>query len=547
MMRSECLVSIALFAPLMHAQTTAPQDASNPPEMCTLEGRVVGALKGEPVRKATLILSREPQGQRYSTESNSGGLFAMQDIEPGKYRLMVVKSGYAPTQYGARNPRHPGITLSLDPGQRVHDLILRLTPQAVITGRVLDEDGDPLPQISIQLFQYGYLRGKRRQHSLGYAMTNDLGEYRLFDLPPGRYRLCAYPENEMEGQERSARGRSYVATYYPGTADPSDATFLDLRPGTQLRGIDIPLMKGRTARLRGRVILPAKTAAAPQINVMLVTNDRSRFSSPAAPNLDSEGIFEFRGVAPGGYSLVAEWSQDGKSYSARQAIDVRESDLENLVLELSPVPELDGHVHVEGRPPQRLADLQIWLEAEGDVYTRWASGPVHKDGSFTINNVVAGQYELRVQGLSEDFYVKSARLGDKDILDSGIDASRGAAGSLEISISSLGGQIEGIVLNSEEQPVTGAAVVLVPDTSRRRQSRLYKEVTTDQYGRFHILSIAAGDYKLFAWDDVETGAYEDPEFLKSFEELGESLTIREGSRESKQLKLIPSEAKEGVN
>lgn len=231
-------------------------------------------------------------------------------------------------------------------------------------------------------------------------------------------------------------------------------------------------------------------------------------------------------------------------FGARQTIDVRENDVENIVLELSPATELKGQLRVEGKAPETLADFQVMLEPDGGN-TGWLNGTVHKDGSLTVNNVAAGQYQLRVQGGPEDYYVKSARLGDKDILDSGIDGSRGAAGALEVVLSSNGGQVEGVVLNGEDQPATGAAVVLVPE--RRSQWRLYRENTTDQYGRFHIKGIAPGEYKLFAWEDVETGAYEDPEFLNGFEGLGESVTIRQGGHESKELTLIVGGGKKGVN
>ena len=211
-MRPSCLVSIALFALLIHAQKPSVQPATQKSsEMCTLEGRVIGAIKGEPVRKATLILSQadKPQGQRYSTTTGSGGSFAMQDIEPGKYRLLVMKGGYARMQYGSRSPGHPGTTLSLDPGQQMRDLIVRLTPQAVITGRVLDEDGEPVPWVSLQLLEYGYSRGKRQHQPAGFAMSNDLGEYRMFDLAPGRYFLTANPQVEMD---QSAGGPSYASS-----------------------------------------------------------------------------------------------------------------------------------------------------------------------------------------------------------------------------------------------------------------------------------------------------------------------------------------------
>jgi hypothetical protein len=225
---------------------------------------------------------------------------------------------------------------------------------------------------------------------------------------------------------------------------------------------------------------------------------------------------------------------------------VRENDVENIVLELSASNELKGNLRAEGRRLENLADLQIMLEPAASGFLGWLTGRVHSDGSFTVDHVAASQYQLSVQGAPEDYYVKSARVGDKDVLDSGIDAARGAAGTLEVVLTA-GGQAEGVVLNAEEQPATGAAVVLVPEPARRSQSRFYKETTTDQYGRYHIKGIAPGEYRLFAWEDVETGAYEDPEFLKNFEALGESVAIREGGHESKQLKVIVSEGKKPAN
>jgi hypothetical protein len=539
-MRENCLLSLALVAPLIQAQSAIQK----PVETCILEGRVAGAIKGEPVRKAIVLLSQtgERQGQRYSTTTGSGGSFAMQDIEPGKYRLMVMKGGYAAMQYGSRRPGHAGITLSLDPGQQIRDLVIRLTPQAVITGRVLDEDGDPVPQVSLQLFQYSYSHGKRQHQTSGFAMTNDLGEYRLSDLAPGRYFLAANSQIEMD---QSAGGPSYAATYYPGTTDANSASLLDLRPGMQLRGIDIPLMKTRTARLRGRTILPAKGKQNQQANVMLVPRDESRgTTSQASPTVDTQGAFEFRGVAPGAYFVIAQWMQGEKLFSAQQAIEVRENDVENIVLELSPPSELKGRLHVEGRPVENLADLQIMLEPAASGFLGWLTGRVHNDGSFTVNHVAPSQYQLSMQGAADDYYVRSASLGDKDVLDSGIDAARGVTGALEVVLS-RGGQVEGVVLNAEDQPATGAAVALVPE--QRSLWRLYKENTTDQYGRYHIKGIAPGEYKLFAWEDVENGAYEDPEFLKGFEALGETVTVHEGGHESKQLKLIAGEGKRNVN
>jgi hypothetical protein len=337
--------------------------------------------------------------------------------------------------------------------------------------------------------------------------------------------------------------QSYAPTYYPGTSDPAGATALELSPGARLRGLDFTLMKTRSVRVRGHLVRAGGRPIQNQ-EVRLLPRDESFWLSEWWSFADQQGVFQFRGVTPGAYFVLAQWSEDGKSYSARQPVDVRENDISNLVVEFSPGAELKGQVRVEGRPLASLSDIQIGLQSDGAFrFGGGAFGAVKRDGSFTLSNIGPDRYRLNAFGLPEDYYIKSALLGDKEALDSLLDFTQGASGTLEILLSSNGGQVEGVVLNAAEQPVSGAAVVLVPDEPRRAQTRLYKEAATDQYGRFNIKGIAPGGYKLFAWEEVESGAYQDPDFLKTFEVLGERKAIREGSRESAQLKLIPAENK----
>jgi Carboxypeptidase regulatory-like domain len=548
-MRASWMASLFLAAGVLDAQQSAPAKRQGPPkqESCSVQGRVVNAVSGEAVKKAEIVLSwRESQeNQSYTTTTSTSGWFAMQDIEPGRYRLSVTKRGYAHLVYGAHGAQRPGAALSLDPGQRLADIVLRMSPQAVIAGRVVDEDGDPAPNIQLQLLRYSYRKGKRKLEPWENSSTNDLGEYRLFGLSPGTYYLSATPN---EGPRPETGRQGYAPTYYPGTSDSTGATALELLPGTLLRGVEITLMKTRTIRLRGRVVDTAGTATM-GVNVMLTPREDpvSMFGPQSSANMDSQGNFEFPNVVPGAY-LVQASKQAGanKIYAATQAVDARGNDVENIVLELAPAAELKGYLRVEGRALANLTDLQVSLQSDGPNYQGWTGGPVKADGSFTIPNVAPAHYELNVHGFSEDYYIKSAALGGKDILEAGITFTAGTSGAIEIVLASTGGQVEGVVLNADQQPATEASVVAVPDEPRRTQLRFYKEDHTDQYGRFTIKGIAPGRYKLFAWEDVEDGAYQDPEFIKRFEALGEAIAIRENSHESAQLKLIPAGAKKAA-
>jgi len=136
--------------------------------------------------------------------------------------------------------------------------------------------------------------------------------------------------------------------------------------------------------------------------------------------------------------------------------------------------------------------------------------------------------------------LKAVRSAGEDVLESGLQVTREEPpGPLEAVISPGGGRIEGLV-SKEDKSFTGATVVLVPGADLRKQSRLYKSSTIDQKGQFSIRGIAPGDYKLFAWDNVTEGAYQDPEFLRPYEERGKPVHVDEGSRLNQQLELIPS-------
>jgi hypothetical protein len=86
--------------------------------------------------------------------------------------------------------------------------------------------------------------------------------------------------------------------------------------------------------------------------------------------------------------------------------------------------------------------------------------------------------------------------------------------------------------------------VLVPEPSRRNQSSLFKEQATDQYGHFELRGIAPGDYKVFSWEEAESGAWEDPEFLKPFEEKGEKISLQENDQKTLNLTAIQTKATE---
>src|SRR5258708_37660107 len=178
------------------------------------------------------------------------------------------------------------------------------------------------------------------------------------------------------------------------------------------------------------------------------------------------------------------------------------------------------------------------LESRDDREMTGASVSGKPDGTFTFKNLGIEVYEVSVAGAPEYFYVKAGRLGDDNVPEAGLSLARGRQpGPLELVLSSAGGQIDGIV-GSKEQGFDGAIVVLVPEPRHRGQARLYKTTTTDQYGHFTLRGIVPGEYKLFAWEDIEAGAYQDADFLRPYEERGENRRVVDAGRDRIRLRLI---------
>jgi hypothetical protein len=153
--------------------------------------------------------------------------------------------------------------------------------------------------------------------------------------------------------------------------------------------------------------------------------------------------------------------------------------------------------------------------------------------------MVPGDFRVTLQGVPPSGYIRSMRLGNADVLNDGLHMSGPPEGLLEIVIGANAGRIQGTVVNARQQTLSNRTVVLVPDLRLRHRTDLYKVVSTDSMGQFRIEGVAPGGYKLFAWDNVESGAWHDPAFIGAYENVGRPVLIYEGTNENLQLPVIP--------
>jgi hypothetical protein len=430
---------------------------------------------------------------------------------------------------------------------------MRLTPHGVIAGRVLDEEGDPVPGANVQVSRQVYAQGRKQLSRAGAASTNDLGEYRVFGLAPGRYFVSA---DSRQNPMLPEADDEYVTTWHPRTADAAAAAPIDVAPGAQLRNIDIMLAKLHTVAVRGRVVseagAPAGGQGAQQTNFSVILFTRSAMGAGGNTSrgtaVTPEGTFDFRGVTPGSYFLIAQVNAQGKSFAARMAIQVGGANVEGITLPIRGGVPVSGRVRVEGETTQSIGSVQVLLrpaETGGLVFGPLPTQQVKADGSFQMDDVGADRYTISFTGVPEGFYVKSVRSANADVQADGLEVAGLSPAPLDVVLSPNAGQVTGTVLDPRTQKAALAMmVVLVPQEKERRgREAFYRTATSDLSGQFTFKSVVPGEYRVYVWEEeVEYGAWMDPDFMKPLESRGEAVSVSEGGRQAVQVNLISADA-----
>ena len=381
---------------------------------------------------------------------------------------------------------------------------------------------------------------------------------------------------------------TYVTIYYPSEKDPERAQPIQVQPGSTTSGIDIVLAsaKVRSFHVRGtaRNLVTGEAAAGAQLR--LAPKQWSATVIMPTATVDQKGTFDIAGVVPGSYVLLGNMSIADPSapppnppgfapppaaagaaptpqsrpipLTANLSVEVSGGSVDNVQLELVPGVAIPGRIVVEGATaanPQR--GLTVNLVREPDVVgipNGTTRGMVQADGTFSLQNVGPGEYRVYVPPLISPFqwgapsipqplqgmYVKSARLGNEDVLRNRVRVAGGTSpGQIEILVGA-GGRFNGNAMNDRREPVPNATVVLVPDGASRQRRDLFRSASTDISGRFSMQGIPAATYKAFAFEEVSVDAWQNPDFMRPLESRGTSIEIRDGNPSSADLQVIPA-------
>jgi hypothetical protein len=551
---SPAVLSLLLAATLVPG--LAQESAPKPPSGAAIEGIVTRDPDSQPVKKALLELIAENQTEagNYTAVSGPDGVFRIENIVPGRYRLFAERVGLI--DGGKRSGRGDGRLLTLTAGQELKDLHLRLVAAAVVHGRITDEDGDPMPNAQVSVLHQTYLAGHRHWEQLGADRANDLGEYRIANLAEGNVYVSVSPppdfksviENAGGAESRSSKAvekpaPAYQTTYYPGSTDRNQATPIQLRPGDDFP-VNFSLTPAPSLSIRGSVVnLPARTSA----TVLLESRDFSLVLSGG--QIHKDGSFTIPDVAPGSYTIMATVEGASVPMMARQALEVGSANVEGVRLAPQAGANVYGRLHLDNPALARSEGQSMVLmldPAEGEddppsaireTFSNLAQ--TAPDGSLQWRDVPSGSYYLRIADDPDaDWFVKSIAAGGRDLEDSAISISGGSV-ALDIWLSANGARAEGTVLDGKEQPVSDAVVVLVPESRLRGRPDQYRQTLSDQSGHFRLRGIRPGDYTLFAWEKVDGQAYYNPDFLKTWQGQGVALHLSEREQKSLPVTVIP--------
>ncbi len=445
---------------------------------CAIEGIVVNSISGEAIPRARVSINGV---NGPNTTADNSGKWNFAGVPCGPARVVAQRPGFT---VPAVRP------VALVAGQPRTDFKLELTPQVVITGRIIDDLGDPVMGAQVSIFFGRIADGKFTFHLTTGAQSNDLGEFRIPNLERGKYIVCA------------------GSRCYPGLPDGGRASAMDLAPGRDARVEIIAISDAHTVHVRGAVSgLPAGRG----LSVSLVPSANrgigmKAFDAPVGP----KGTFDIAGVSAGSYQLAADYFESGTRMSLRVPVEVGNSDSDGLTVSLE-AAVIRGIVRVEATsgavPP--VPQFAVYLRPPIELRTSTSISKWTTDHqSFVLADLVPGTYRLDATP-PLPFYIRSASLGGVDLLaQADVSISR-AAGTLEIVLANDGGSLSGDVAGADGQPAP-SGILLLPVHGRPRI------VNTQPDGHFIVPNLPPGDYSVSAWDHVQDVEYSNSDWMRRY-------------------------------
>lgn len=514
-------------------------DQPETPAEGSVEGQVVNEASGAPLKNAIVKLHflQQPGSEALTQETNEKGEFRFANLwGVGEWELSAERRGFTVGYYGASKYAIRGTHIRLQRNEHLKDLVLKLVPEAIIAGRVLDADGEPIEGVHVAILKLERSRGVPRWTEVASANTLDNGVYRCPRLAAGRYLVkCDLPRRER-APSSSGTETGYVSTWYPKVLHELEATPVIVNAGSEISNIDVHMMMSPLFSVRAR-FQDSGPATGAEVFLVEKGDETKVFSGPSMRL--PEHVYGFYRIPPGWYFVHATWYEKGRTTVANQPVEVSDRDVD-VVLNASPAGVIRGTLNLD--PAAREIDLRtVSVTFEPEMVTTSCGSSqrsipkIGADLSFSYDVRWAAtcfvRFTVQVSNLPEGCYLASIRYGGKDLRDSGTEYVNDAA--LEIIIAPDGGYVDG-TSRKENQPAGAAVIALVPSGGKGE----IRSVVSGPDGAFHLAAVPPGDYKLLAWEDVARDDMEDPEFLQRFDDQATPIKVAPGARSAASIQVV---------
>jgi hypothetical protein len=510
-------------------------------------GPIGGVITGQQHRVMGAVLSSPQSGSmgRLEAFTDDAGKFTIENLSAGTYVVSLQRQGFVQDKKARKENR-----LTLHSAEDAKDLVLHMLAAGVISGKVFDTDGEPLRDAGVSASPASSSSSGMPQAQQFRGTTNDLGEYRIPDLPPGKYLVEASvpgrtPLSSQTDKSAAKERLIYAMTYFPGTLDRRQAAPIDV-PAGGIAAANLTMLTTRAFKLSGNVV-----GLGPSDMTQLLLSGTG--SQNLNTHVGSDGRFSFENVLPGSYHAnLIIFQGFGNStpvprmHSIATPIEISDSDVTDLQLQADMSGSVTGKFSVDGEEKADWRELSVTLmpvaEEEGIemfMLAQTAGAMVNEDGTFELSNVPAVPVQLAVGAASDkyrNYYTKSELLGGRDVVDSGFTATAGSV--LDVVVSSKGCSVDGIVVDGEGNPFPNAFVLSIPSDGKRMRPDAYQFAESDVSGHFSLKGMNPGNFTILAFEEMP-GNFRSASFAQKFADKGEQVSLSESANKSVTLKLQP--------
>jgi hypothetical protein len=487
-----------------------------PPSTTTVKTHAVDSLTGQAIARPRFTLTGGALLDGMTGTGDVQGDLVVSEVPPGRYQLTVEKAGYFPFVISSLNVTTAPLTLPN----------AVMTARREISGTVRWQDGEVAARAQVRVMTVRGGKPVDPVPSIPSVSTNDLGEFVVPNLQPGRYILVVSPPTFSGGLDATGRfvsggtPRVGVPVFYPGVTAPDARASLDVRGTLNVRNIGIVLEERPGTIVEGTVV---PSAAAPAGSAVFVTLNNTGLFSVGTQTRSGDA---FRiGPVPSGFYVLDAQSQGPSPSRTLLSLTVGGATLSGVAVSIPPPAPLSGRVEIDD--PALRINPTLRLQSERIPGTMGA--PVSANGEFRIPLTITGETYRMTVGLPQNanVYIAAVRQGAQEKLTSPFSVAAGGD-PVQIVLKTDGGTLDGIVKDGSQ-----AFVVLAPKDRRLEQH--FRTVRTGSDGTFKIFGIAPGDYDLIAFDRNEDDDYLDEVFLRGFE--GKMAEVKAAPRSTKTIEL----------